>query len=186
MAQDKKPELQAVNWRLVWNVLHAYGYGKLGFLGAQARLINAGLPPEAAHYRLSRTQLSVFDPIPDGDYTAMISKVERRAVNTKAGPGVVIDITYALQAPDVAARLGRELLTVRQGIFADLTPAGDFDMAKGKNVQLNRVRAAVGQNEAGKPWNLEMLQGAGPLKVHVKLRPDKNASDVIYTDVSLA
>jgi len=130
--------------------------------------------------------MSVFDPIPDGDYTAMISKVERRAVNTKAGPGVVIDITYALQAPDVAARLGRELLTVRQGIFADLTPAGDFDMAKGKNVQLNRVRAAVGQNEAGKPWNLEMLQGAGPLKVHVKLRPDKNAPDVIYNDVSLA
>lgn len=125
-----------------------------------------------------------MEPIPAGEYTAMISKVDPRAVNTKAGPGVVVDITYALQAPEVAARLGREQLTVRQGIFADLTPAGGFDMAKGKNVQLNRVRAAVGQNEQGKAWNLKMLEGAGPLKVNVKLRPDKNSPDVIYNDVA--
>jgi hypothetical protein len=122
-----------------------------------------------------------LDPLPAGDYTAMISKVDPRAVNTKNGPGVVVDITYALQSPAVP---GRENPTVRQGIFADLTPAGGFDMAKGKNVQLNRVRAAVGQNEAGKPWNLGMLVGAGPLKVHVKLRPDKNSPDVIYNDVA--
>jgi hypothetical protein len=122
-----------------------------------------------------------LDPIPAGEYVAMIAKVEPRAVNTKAGQGVVVDITYALQSPPVP---GRDSPTVRQGIFVDLAPSGGFDMSKGKNVQLNRVRAAVGQNEAGKPWNLAMLTGAGPVKVNVKLRPDKNSPDVIYNDVA--
>jgi hypothetical protein len=56
-------------------------------------------------------------------------------------------------------------------------------LSAGKNVDLNRLRAAVGQNEKGKPWNIMMLKGAGPLKVTTGLRADKNSADVYYTDV---
>lgn len=94
------------------------------------------------------------------------------------------DVTYLLQAPEVAAKLGREKLTVRQSFFIDFTEDGkQFDMGKGRNIALNKVRAAVGQNDPGKPWSLKKLEGAGPVKVQVKLRPDKNNSDVIYNDV---
>jgi hypothetical protein len=124
-----------------------------------------------------------FDPIPAGTYTAMIEDAEPRAVTTRSGQGVVLDITYLLQAPAVAAKLGRNRLPVRQGIFLDLTPDGRLDMSRGKNVALNRVRAALGQNNPGQLWNLRMLKGAGPLKVVVRLGPDKNSRDVIYNDV---
>jgi hypothetical protein len=51
-----EPELQAINWRRVWNVLHAYSYGKFTFNAAKARLLNAGLSADAAHHRLVATQ----------------------------------------------------------------------------------------------------------------------------------
>jgi hypothetical protein len=177
------------DWRRIWRALDQLRDRRISLAEAKQELIAAGLSEEAAVFRIgmvpivpeddkSRTSL---EPIPTGEYTAMISKVDLRAVSTKNGPGVVIDITYMLQAPDVAAKLSRASLTVRQGIFVDLTPAGGFDMSKGKNVELNRIRAAVGQDEAGKVWNPKMLEGAGPLMVNVELRSD---GCVIYTDVA--
>lgn len=118
-----------------------------------------------------------FEPIPAGDYTAMIDDAVVRA----AGDGVVIDITCLLQAPDVAAKLGRDRLQVKTGIFLDTTPNGGMDMSKGKNVRLNKLRDALGQNTPG--WNIQKLKGAGPVKVTVGLRPDKNSPDVIYNDI---
>ena len=118
-----------------------------------------------------------FEPIPAGEYTAMIDDAVVRA----AGDGVVLDVTVLLQAPDVAAKIGRDKLSVKHGIWLDTTPNGGMDMAKGKNVRLNKLRDALGQNTSG--WNPMKLKGAGPVKVTVGLRPDKNAPDVIYNDI---
>ena len=123
---------------------------------------------------------TAVEPIPAGEYTATIKDVKTRGVDTKNGPGVVCDIIYTLLAPDVAAKLGRQTLEVKQGMFLDIAD-GKLDLSKGKNVQLNRVREAVGMNKGGVALNA--LKGAGPLKVHVTLRPDKNSPDVIYNDV---
>jgi len=126
---------------------------------------------------------TTFEPIPAGEYPALIDDVKVRIVQGKDGSDrPVADIFYRLQAPDVAAKLGRDALTVKQGIFFDLTPNGALDMSKGKNVQLNKVRDAVGMNKPGQPFKLSNLKGAGPLKVQVTLRPDKS-SDAVYNDV---
>lgn len=118
-----------------------------------------------------------FEPIPAGEYTALIDDVVVRT----AGDGVVMDVSCLLQDPETAAKLGRDRLLVKTGIFLDLTPNGGMDMGKGKNVRLNKLRDAVGQNKPG--WKYPMLKGAGPLKVTVGLRPDKNSPDVIYNDI---
>lgn len=120
---------------------------------------------------------TTFEPIPAGEYTAIIDD----AVLRTAGDGVVLDVTFLLQDEAVKAKLGREKLSVKSGFFLDTTPSGGFDMSKGKNIKLNRLRDAVGQNKPG--WKIGQLKGAGPLKVQVSLRPDKNAPDVIYNDV---
>lgn len=122
-----------------------------------------------------------FEPIPAGEYTAIIEDVVAREVNGKNGPRVVLDVTCLLQAPEVQAKLGREKLTVRSGIFLDTTSNGGLDMSKGKNIGLNKLRDAVGMNVPGKPFSPSMLKGQ-TVKAQVTLRPDKN-SDAIFNDI---
>jgi hypothetical protein len=126
-------------------------------------------------------------PLPAATYTAIVEDVAKPRVITgrDGGTSVVLDVTFKLMdvPPAVAAEIGRQVFTVRSGYFLDVTPSNGLDLSKGKNVQLNKLRAALGQNEQGKPWNINMLKGAGPLKVTTGLRADKNAPDVFYTDV---
>jgi hypothetical protein len=119
----------------------------------------------------------MFDLIPDGTYTATIATIERRTVTTVSGPRVILDVTYALHDEHLAP----EHRTVCQGLLLETTAAGELDLAEGKNAELNRIRAAVGQTE--KTWNVAMLKGAGPLKVSVRLHSDENSPDVMYYDV---
>ena len=122
-----------------------------------------------------------FEPLPAGEYMAIIEDV---AKPRPAGERVVMDVTFKLMnvPADVAAAQGKSVFTVRKGYFLDITPNNALDMGKGKNIDLNRLREAVGQNTPGKPWKPLDLKGAGPVKVQVTLRPDKN-SDAVYNDV---
>lgn len=119
------------------------------------------------------------EPIPAGEYTAIIDKVEPRQVNGKNGPTIVVEVHYLLQAPDVAARIGREKLAVRASFWPDLASNGGFDMSKGKNVALNRLREACGLNNPGQPFKLGDLVGK-MVKAQVTFR---EANGAIYNDV---
>ena len=56
--------------------------------------------------------------------------------------------------------------------------AGRAASGPGKNIQLGRLRAALGQNTLGAAWSFAMLAGAGPLKVQVTHQPNqKDPSD---------
>lgn len=122
-----------------------------------------------------------FEPLPAGEYMGIIEDVAKPRA---AGERVVMDVTFKLMnvPADVAAAQGKTTFTVRKGYFLDLTQNNALDMGKGKNIDLNRLREAVGQNTAGKPWKPIDLKGAGPVKLQVSLRPDKN-SDAVYNDV---
>ncbi len=122
-------------------------------------------------------------PIPAGEYTAMIAEVAPpREITGQKGTSVVLDITFNLMdvPMDVQKSLGREKFTIRKGYFLDIKDGG-LDMSEGKNVALNQLRAALGQNAAG--WTLRKLAGAGPVKAMVTMRPDKNNPDVTYNDI---
>lgn len=115
-------------------------------------------------------------PVPEGDWTAVIGKYEIRTPKDK----VVLDVTWEIDSQEVQTVTGRDKNTVRQSIFLDITPHGTLDMSKGKNVQLGRLREALGQNQAGKPWSFGMLVGQ-VATVGVSHRTDDEGN--IFSDV---
>jgi hypothetical protein len=130
---------------------------------------------------------TVVVPCPVGEYVAKIEKVDFRQNAGVKDPTKVYtfgDLTYEIDSDEVRRICERDKVTVRQSIIIDVTPDGKgFDMGKGKNVGLNRVREAVGQNVAGQPWSPTMLEGK-ICKVRVKHRPDENDPTIQYAEVA--
>ena len=117
-----------------------------------------------------------FAPIPEGDYTAVIKEIKPRTTSTGKA---VMDVVWAIDDQDVREATGLSEPTVRQSIFLDLTDAGGLDFGKGKNVQLGKLREALGQNTPGQAWSPAMLSG-NVARVNIKHRiVDQN----IYADV---
>jgi hypothetical protein len=133
--------------------------------------------------------VSVPIPVSDGaGYLAVIAEVKARQWRSKDGQssGLALDIVYNIDEPKVKEALGRDKVTITQGIMVDLTEQGGLDMSKGKNVSLNRVRDAVGQNVAGQPWAPAMLVGR-PVRVVVGHRPSDRPQDppgTVFADVN--
>ncbi len=112
------------------------------------------------------------EPIPAGEYTAIIADVKSRLVTSRkdGSSRPVLDIVYNLSAPELAAKMGRQKLEITDGIFPDVA-GGKLDMAKGKNIKLNRLRDACGLNTPGQPFAPRMLIGK-MVKVSTKVDPD--------------
>lgn len=122
------------------------------------------------------------EPVPQGEYLAVIKDLAlRTGLGKDQKPYVSLDITYQLDAPEVAAKLNRRDLTVRQSMFIDLNASGGLASGPNQNVKLGKVKEAVGQNKAGVP--LGALKGAGPIKVMVGHRADKDDSTMVYDEV---
>lgn len=101
-------------------------------------------------------------PVPVGEYTAVISKVDCRTWQSKKDPsmsGLTLDVTYDIDDQNVKSLLGRDKITVRQGIMLDLSESGGLDMGKGKNIGLGRLREATDLNVQGQPFSFNMLAG---------------------------
>lgn len=133
--------------------------------------------------RANSTQLV---PVPAGEYTATIEKVEPRAWTSSKDPsksGVALDVTWIVDDDAVRQLLERDKVTVKQGLMLDLNETGaGLDMGNGKNVGLGRLREAMGLNEAGKPFAFSMLPGR-PARILVSHRTDPDKPDVIYAEV---
>lgn len=126
---------------------------------------------------------TTFEPIPDGEYEAMIGAGDEalKPRVTQSGRHI-LDVTWELNDEALRERLGREKLTVRQSLFLDMTSQGTLDRGTGKNVQLGRLREALGQNDPSKPWSPMMLRGAGPAKIRITQRAGDDGV-TIYNDV---
>lgn len=126
-------------------------------------------------------------PVPAGTYLAIINDVKPRPWSSeKTGKsGVSLDVTYDIidDGGALEAQIGRPP-RVSHGYFCDLVPGThQFDFSTGKNVQLNRVREAAGQNIAGQAWSPMMLKGAGPVQIVVSQDPSKDDPKDIYNRV---
>lgn len=53
----------------------------------------------------------------------------------------------------------------------------------GKNIDLGRLRAALGQNTPGQPWSFSQLPGAGPVKVTIVHQANKQNPDDPFVKV---
>ena len=122
------------------------------------------LNPEEFLNQASDEALDTVIPVCDeGEWSALVKKVDFREVQIKKGEragqtAYMLDIHWEIQDEGQAARLGFSP-KVRQSLWVDMTPEGGLDRGKGKNVRLGRVREALGQNVAGKPWAPSMLTG---------------------------
>jgi hypothetical protein len=132
---------------------------------------------------------TIIQQCPEGEYKAMIDDFTNDAFRTFQSKNDGRDFTvfappFVIQDPNVGAQLGRDKVTVfHKGMFLDLDAAGGLDTGKGKNVDLGRLREAVGQNKAG-PWNFNMLKGAGPVIVKVVHEADQRDKEKKYARVT--
>jgi hypothetical protein len=113
--------------------------------------------------------------IPAGEHLALVEKVETTKWTKKDDStkfGLRLDVTYLIDSADVKALLGREKVTVTQGIMLDLTPTGGLDFSKGRNVTLGRLRECVGLNKPGESFGFRMLEGR-PLKIVIGHKPSE-------------
>lgn len=126
---------------------------------------------------------------PEGDYRAMLDDFDNTAFRTftseKNGKDyTVFSPPFVLQDDPRLADLGRDRVVVyHRGMFIDINDAGGLDTGKGKNVDLGRLRDAVGQNVAGQ-WSFSQLRGAGPIMVHVMHESDKADPDKKYARIN--
>ena len=121
-------------------------------------------------------------PIPPGEYVAVVGEVKARPWTSKSDSsksGIALDIQWDIDDAGVRALLGRDKVTVKQGVMLDMTESGGLDMGKGKNVGLGRLREACGLNTPGQPFSATMLTGR-VAKVKVEHRVD---GDNIYSEV---
>ena len=118
-----------------------------------------------------------FTPVPErDDYTATIKSVKPRAVK---GDKLILDVNWLIDDAEATNVTGMKFPQVRQSVWLDMTEAGGLDMGEGKNISLNRLREAVGQNQKGVSWKPGDLEGQ-MAKISVKHRLD---GDNTYVDV---
>lgn len=143
-------------------------------------------PEQFNHITVEAEGSVVALPIPVGEYPAMIEKVAFDQWQSKKDPslnGMKMIVTWNISDPALLTLMDRPKVTCRQQIMLDLTesdPPG-FDMGKGKNVTLNQVRAAVGQNTP-RAWAPSMLEGQAA-KVVIKHRQDPDDPNKIFSEV---
>ena len=121
-------------------------------------------------------------PVPVGEYTAVAEEVKCRQWQSKKDPsmsGLALDIKWSIDDAAVKELLGRDFVTVNQGIMLDLTDSGGLDMGKGRNIGLGRLREALGLNAPGQPFSFMMVSGR-VAKISVSHRID---GENIYAEV---
>ena len=121
-----------------------------------------------------------YFPVPIGsDYKGQIKKIDLRQFETDKNPGVkytVVEIIWHILGEEAKKATEQEEPLARQSIFLDLLPNGALDFGKNKNVQLSRLRDALGQNKAGKKWAFNHLVG-GQASVQVAHDVNKDTGE---------
>lgn len=119
-----------------------------------------------------------FKLVPIGEYLAAIDDFDSTAVEqvnfeykkgARAGtPGSMLKFNcpFVINDEGIKQELGRDKIVVTKQIILDIDDNGALASGTNKNVELGRLRDAVGQNGNG-PWSLMNLRGAGPVMLKV-------------------
>lgn len=114
-----------------------------------------------------------YVPVPEGVFVGRVSGYDGKMTagkpeeNKPPRPYVLID--WIVEDERVKEMLGMDEPRIRQTLWLDQDSNGGLDMGKGKNVQLGRLRDALGQNDPSRPWQFAMLID-GQAQIEVKHR----------------
>lgn len=123
-----------------------------------------------------------IEPLPSGDYRAVIDDVDAKQGESDNGPWTLLLVKWLITDEEKLAEANREgKVYVNQSMMLDLTDDGKLDTSEQKNVRLGRLRDSLGQND-GSPWSFGMLQGQAAV-LRIEPRPDKKDPETIYNDV---
>lgn len=113
--------------------------------------------------------------LPVGDYVGVIGPIgpdNFKSFDIKRGENAGkkayrLDLEILIDDPEGKLReeLGGRPPKVFDGIMLDLKADGSLEFGKGRNVQLGKLRDALGQNKAG-PWSFGMM-ASQPVKVSI-------------------
>lgn len=120
------------------------------------------------------------DPVPVGEWSAIIKSVKPRALSDGRG---VLDVYWIVLDEEVKAELDMAEPMVRQSIWLDLDDNGILADGKNKNVQLGQLRDAVSQNRRGQPWAPGMLVNE-MAKIKVSHSIDKRDNKTVQAGVT--
>ena len=95
--------------------------------------------------------------IPEAEYNGIIFKVVARTWTNDDDKEIpILNLTWEILDDELRASMDMDTVTVQQSIFLDVEEDGRLLFGKNKNIWLGRVRAAVGQDNAG-PWDPRWL-----------------------------
>lgn len=130
-------------------------------------------------------------PVPEGDYIAVSDPVTAESFNSyditkgeragQKGHSVVVNWRINDEGGALKEMLGRAP-TARHNIMLDIKPDGGLEFGKGRNVEIGRLREALGQNGNGQPWSFSML-GGQLAKISIKHTLDK-VTGRLYVNVA--
>jgi hypothetical protein len=118
-------------------------------------------------------------PIPEGAYQGIVDKVRIKAIKVDGAEKPVLEVIYELTntSEDLKKLLNRDKILVRQDLWLDLTEQGAVAMGPNQNLGLGRLREACNMNDAKRKFAFKMLEGQGPLKLHVKNKTNADTGD---------
>lgn len=103
-----------------------------------------------------------YTQVPEGERLGQVTKVDAREVNSErtGQTYTVLELTWSFNDEESKRVTGLENPSARQTIFVDRKADGSLDFGVNKNIQLSRLREAVGQARTGRPWAPSHLIGA--------------------------
>lgn len=122
---------------------------------------------------------TAFLPIPEGEYEALVD-------NIKVGPlkdWTVLKIQWDILSEELRVEFDQPKVIASQSVFLDLDDNGLLKFGPNANVQLGRLREALGQN-TGQPWSLNDLKGAGPAYIRIIHTPNEKTPDSPHANVN--
>ncbi len=102
------------------------------------------------------------DPLPVGDYVALIEKIDAKSWSKEGKSGVFLEVALNLQIPpDTQAllKITESSLKSKDSIFLDINSQGNLDTSPDKNKKLGMYRNAVDMNKVGDTFSPEAMLG---------------------------
>lgn len=119
-----------------------------------------------------------YTPIPEDEYTAVIKDLKS---NVTPNGNAVLNVVWLVDDQAAKEFTGMDEPTVRQSVWLDIDANGNLEFGPNKNIDLNRLRDALGQND-GSPWKPADMLGQ-VARIYVKHSAPNDKGDV-YANVS--
>jgi len=141
---------------------------------------------ELSEANVSSANSTNIIPCPEGEFPAIIKKFDIRAWSKDDRSGVMLDVHLDIDDANAREVTQRDEVIVRHSCSLDVIkgPNGKpmIDERLGTNIDLGRLRTAVGMNIQGQDFNLNMLIGQ-PVKVLVTHRQNPDNPEEVYAEV---